>query len=699
MKLRLPIQLFSVLIALANVSTTLASTPTGYGEVMVNTMDDFTLNLKQSTAYTANTDIAWNGVTGAIVTDNNPSTNDEYKYTKWYISSVTDAESSPLYDFKLINSHYTVDTEDHIYSEGLIFAQRFEVANMKNVEIAGNESTIKSPVSSVANAALISTTSNIDRDENNQFVDPEHGTYFTANSAINISNNTYKSHSGSSIATVEGGVFGGTTYFAGNGDISHKQNTVMAESNAFSDAAADAWYQSLSERNDLYKQGQEAFEAEYGVGSYAQWAYLWEMVESGKYTYEQALGPGNMSATAIGGVIHGLGVTYQNNGNISFEANGVTACGETDVFKAQGGAISTIGSSSSQGYGVTLNSNGNVEFKGNYAVTAPVDKDIVKDAVAQGGAIYVKKGKLHIQNNDNVLFEKNYVTDGETYRLQSIYAEDNERSSSTGALDVQLSAAKDKVIEFRDSIYVDVDMEPKYNANTGVTTSSSFDINANYTDANGHTIEQTGTIIFTGKYTEEHLNEILAARGENRVATQEEILASRTSEIKGKVTVHAGTLSLQDGVIFKADELVIASGARLEVDLTSNVESHVSFSLTDAATATVAATLDTDLVLESGAVFTIMDGVVDLAGHDLTIFDGAEIVTNLTDLSNDTPVTLFTNVGEYVNTNFTVILNGQEAIVSYNENGGTVSVAPIPEPTTATLSLLALGCLLARRRR
>ena len=67
----------------------------------------------------------------------------------------------------------------------------------------------------------------------------------------------------------------------------------------------------------------------------------------------------------------------------------------------------------------------------------------------------------------------------------------------------------------------------------------------------------------------------------------------------------------------------------------------------------------------------------------------------------------FSNVEKYADTYsflakdyFTGSLIGENTKVVFNSNDGTVTlVGLVPEPTTATLSLLALAALAARRRR
>ncbi|MBQ3142993.1 MAG: hypothetical protein IJB89_00575, partial [Akkermansia sp.] len=243
---------------------------------------------------------------------------------------------------------------------------------------------------------------------------------------------------------------------------------------------------------------------------------------------------------AYGGAIYGSTVTLCGNGSVTFSENTASS---SSSYGVSGGAI--CGGRNST---IELSGNGSVEFSGNrasdYGGAIYGDRNSTIElsgngsvefsgntASDDGGAIY-GSGNLSIRNNDFVLFEKNaeigiYNT---YYRLRSIYA------GGSGDV-ISLSAAAGKSIEFRDSVYI--------------ASGSTVELNADYTDAEGVIHKQTGDIIFTGAYTEQHLNELLAADGLNRTATEAEILNSRTTEVYAMTNLYGGRLRVEDGAVYK----------------------------------------------------------------------------------------------------------------------------------------------------
>ena len=251
---------------------------------------------------------------------------------------------------------------------------------------------------------------------------------------------------------------------------------------------------------------------------------------------------GNTASTS-GGAIYGYKVTMNNNGSVVFDGNSayvggaicvstystitlsnngrVEFCGNTAANSGSPAYYNSAGGGAICGFSfstITLSNNGSVVFEGNTASSG--------SSYVEGGAIYTN-ANLSICNNDSVLFEKNVEENSGTYCLRSIHA------GGSGDV-ISLSAAAGMSIEFRDSIYIDSD--------------STFNLNADYTDAAGVVNKQQGDIIFTGKYTADHLTEVKGSAG-----TVGEILNSQTSEVYAVTNLHGGRLRVEDGAIYKGN--------------------------------------------------------------------------------------------------------------------------------------------------
>ena len=95
----------------------------------------------------------------------------------------------------------------------------------------------------------------------------------------------------------------------------------------------------------------------------------------------------------------------------------------------------------------------------------------------------------------------------------------------------------------------------------------------------------------------------------------------------------------------------------------------------------------------------MVGGSIDLNGKALTM--GSNIQVSYTgNAAEGEEVVLFKNVGSTDTTEFELTLNGKATIATLSDGNVVVEyTASVPEPTTATLSLLALAALAARRRR
>ena len=245
--------------------------------------------------------------------------------------------------------------------------------------------------------------------------------------------------------------------------------------------------------------------------------------------------------------------------------------------------------------------------------------------------------------------------------------------------------------------------------------------------------------------------------------TEKEIQDSRTSSVYGIVSVGGGRLRLENGVVLETNtislkektgatllvknatvtgtsidkkqgesSIIVNSGTTLQVEGPSDKDDRafLMFALpeaevgTSALNTTVGAVLDVDRLTLNGGSTLVMDKTsIDLAGGCLTLLTQGEEKINLVltldgTLMEESSVVLFSGVKtldlgadmQYTEETkmfsaslfFTGSMIGEDTMVHFQN--GMVSmtglVTPmVPEPTTATLSLLALAALAARRRR
>lgn len=197
-----------------------------------------------------------------------------------------------------------------------------------------------------------------------------------------------------------------------------------------------------------------------------------------------------------------------------------------------------------------------------------------------------------------------------------------------------------------------------------------------------------------------------------------------TSGYAGSLTLSGGTLNLANmGENSHVTSVSISNGATLGLysgaiaaDASTDVETTLT--LTSLVVGTGGGTLNANLILGSGSSLSL--GETLGMGSALTL-NGTLLQGDLFDsLMNGsvTSITLFTGVGalyigdsvdaittDYIFTGedmaaaFANDLDASVYQVAYKAEGGLVTMSLVPEPSTATLSLLALAGLCARRRR
>ena len=403
-----------------------------------------------------------------------------------------------------------------------------------------------------------------------------------------------------------------------------------------------------------------------------------------------------LSLTA-GGAIMAMG-DININGNESVTIDGNKA--KSDSRKVTGGALASTAR-------ISISDNaGDVNITHNGVET--------KTGTAMGGAI-VAQGGLSIVNNGNVTFSGNYTKNGDMYQLNSVIVESG---------DVELAAAAGRSISFYDSILVGAGNDVKLNS---------------YTDAEGNTQTSTGAIVFSGANVVETLQQL---KGEGNVSDSE-ISASLTSQIYRNVSVEAGSLQVKDGAVLYMERLGVMSGAELLIGAGSTVgvgstvtfesgskftvikglEAAATMSVAETASSTpAAAQIAGNVALAAGMTYTMDGAYANLLGDNNTLtLDSAGGYTFNVDESlastkgNTKYFVLFTGVETLAGvdpsalTDIKFTIGGNDGyytdlmlnyIKGTEEYGGVLYIsATVPEPTTATLSLLALATLAARRRR
>lgn len=189
------------------------------------------------------------------------------------------------------------------------------------------------------------------------------------------------------------------------------------------------------------------------------------------------------------------------------------------------------------------------------------------------------------------------------------------------------------------------------------------------------------------------------------------------------VVASGGNVTLQSmGEAMSLDLLEIAAGKTVNAYVGTNADTKSSVTVTGSALLSGTAALNTSLTLAEGAGLDMSDldsGAVTLNGA-LTFGGKVTMDENLLAIVNEMSgweesITLFTGLSKVslpgvteaasaekvlASNVFSNVTNNQ-VYISYQviDNVGSLMVVHVPEPTTSTLSLLALAALVARRRR
>lgn len=237
------------------------------------------------------------------------------------------------------------------------------------------------------------------------------------------------------------------------------------------------------------------------------------------------------------------------------------------------------------------------------------------------------------------------------------------------------------------------------------------------------TLNGSGTLTLDGSSTASSASNLSGNVAIVKTGSGTQSFTGDTSTYAGSLTLSGGTLNLANmGENSHVTNVSISSGATLGLykaaitDASTDVETTLN--LTSLVVGAGGGTLNANLILGSGSELTM--GATLGMGSALTL-NGTLLKGDLFDsLMNGTvtSITLFTGVDElyigesveaittdYIFTGddmaaaFTNNLDASVYQVAYAAEGGLVTMSLVPEPATATLSLLALAALCARRRR
>ncbi len=396
------------------------------------------------------------------------------------------------------------------------------------------------------------------------------GAIYGYGSTIELSGNGSVTFSGNTASNFGGAIYGygGTITLSGNERVVFSENSIVTGNFCSGGAAVSGDSIILTQNGTISFRKNSAYglcpdSSDLTIHGGAIFAQIVEISNNNEVDFSENFTKSEISADAArgGAIFCAESVLLNNNKIVSFKSNTNNSHGSLSTYSGGGAIYGDSGSVIALTYNdivilignvasgvyyddyhvgggaiyggdgstIELNNNGRVTFCGN---SASYNSSFFGtfDVSVYGGAVYAY-GDLSIRNNTFVLFEKNVEKRiDKTYRLRSIYA------GGSGDV-ISLSAAAGKSIEFRDSVYV--------------ASGSTVELNADYTDAEGVIHKQAGDIIFTGKYTEQHLNELLTADGLNRTATEAEILNSRTTEVQAMTNLYGGRLRVEDGAIYK----------------------------------------------------------------------------------------------------------------------------------------------------
>ena len=114
-------------------------------------------------------------------------------------------------------------------------------------------------------------------------------------------------------------------------------------------------------------------------------------------------------------------------------------------------------------------------------------------------------------------------------------------------------------------------------------------------------------------------------------------------------------------------------------------------------------TINSDLYLEDNSILKLTGTTLNLGNNDLVMGDNVSIILSDDIANTDGNIVLFSGINNLLDDEGNAItslkINGGSNEIAIDNTGNVILTGSVPEPTTTTLSLLALAGVVMRRRR
>lgn len=312
---------------------------------------------------------------------------------------------------------------------------------------------------------------------------------------------------------------------------------------------------------------------------------------------------GAADSSGAGCMLETLVIT--NNGTVEVSDNVASADGATSSSVMGGGLAAAF---------ATLTGNEEIKILNNGINAAKRTEATTTSAVGGG----IESACLTIADNKNATFRGNYITNGNQTTLSALTLVTYPGLGSF--LDV--SALKDGSVYFYDPINVtDANGEPVVNFNKAT---------------DGVEGSGEGTIIFSGKHTEEDLGKHLG-----KTPTAEELEASRTSSVACETKLHGGTMRIEEQAVFSAEKFTVQedSNATVQVkDATLKADS-MEFGNSSTLETEGKASVEADSLTFAAGSSLIMNGTGSTINASAITFENGSSLTLNVDMSSESATT------------------------------------------------------------